>query len=67
MHERDDQNMFFLRPISNIFEYLIILGTGFGEEYLKTSEKDNPRGEKAFLTGYKSVLNSKSNEETLVS
>ncbi|KAL8115391.1 hypothetical protein AgCh_022034 [Apium graveolens] len=38
---------------------------GFGEEYFKTSEEENPKGEKAFLTGYKSVLNSKSNEETL--
>ncbi|KAK1394449.1 Aluminum-activated malate transporter [Heracleum sosnowskyi] len=39
---------------------------GFGEEYFKISEKETtPKGEKAFLTGYKMVLNSKSNEETL--
>lgn len=40
---------------------------GFGGEYFKTWEDiSESKVDKAFLLGYKSVLNSKSSEESLV-
>lgn len=39
---------------------------GFGEEYFRTSKEDESNNEKPIFQGYKSVLNSKASEETLV-
>lgn len=45
--------------------------TGFGGEYFQTPKNGNcgmvPKNEDSFLQGYKSVLNSKTTEESLVS
>lgn len=40
---------------------------GFGGEYFKSSEEEESKDAKPSLVGYKKVLNSKTNEETLVS
>lgn len=40
--------------------------TGFGDEYFKKSNEKS-KGNQALLQGYKSVLNSKGSEESLVS
>ncbi|XWS71411.1 hypothetical protein CRYUN_Cryun03dG0135800 [Craigia yunnanensis] len=38
---------------------------GFGDEYFKMTEDGKSKEDKSFLQGYKSVLNSKNNEDTL--
>ncbi|XP_022756029.1 aluminum-activated malate transporter 2-like isoform X3 [Durio zibethinus] len=38
---------------------------GFGDEYFKIPEDGESKGDKSFLQGYKSVLNSKSDEDAL--
>ncbi|XVF69257.1 hypothetical protein PTKIN_Ptkin11bG0066600 [Pterospermum kingtungense] len=38
---------------------------GFGEEYFKLTEDGDSKEDKSFLQGYKSVLNSKNNEDSL--
>ena len=40
---------------------------GFGDEYFKTLEDGNVRDSKALLEKYKSVVNSKTIEDNLVS
>lgn len=40
--------------------------TGFGDEFFKTSESGIEEDKKASLQAYKSVLNTKGTEETLV-
>ncbi|OMO62697.1 Aluminum-activated malate transporter [Corchorus capsularis] len=50
---------------SNI-EKLAYFLEGFGDEYFKMAEQEGePKEDKSFLQGYKSVLNSKSNEDAL--
>lgn len=41
--------------------------TAFVGEYLETSKEEESKNNKSFLEGYKSILNAKSNEESLVS
>lgn len=47
-------------------ETLIQNFSGFGGEYFKLSEHQKSNEDKSFLQEYKSVLNSKSSEETMV-
>ncbi|KAK7844491.1 aluminum-activated malate transporter 2 [Quercus suber] len=48
-----------MEKIANFLEHPSVI------EYFKTSENGNSNDDKSFLQGYKSVLNSKSNEESL--
>ena len=43
-----------------------LLFTGFGDEYFKMREDGDCKEDKSLLQGYKSVLNSKNNEDALV-
>lgn len=47
------------RSIYNFF-------SGFGDEYLRESEDGDSNRDKSLFQGYKSVLGTKSNEESLV-
>lgn len=48
--------------------YVTLYFTAFVGEYFKTSkEEESKDNNKSFLEGYKSILNSKSSEESLVS
>jgi len=44
----------------------IIFFTAFVGEYFKTTKEEESKDKKSFLEGYKSILNSKSNDESLV-